>query len=280
LNDIGGEGVGLWDEEDEFFYDVIHLPDGTFRRLKVRSLVGLIPLLAVMTIDSKLLESLPSFAERLQWFLTNRTDLGSLVSHWDVPGEGNVRLLALVRGHRMKCLLRRMLDPSEFLSDYGVRSLSKYHLQQPYTLDVDGARYTVAYEPAESQSGLFGGNSNWRGPIWFPLNYLLIDALRRFHAYYSDDFLVECPVGTGQKITLAQIADELARRLISIYLPGPDGHRPVSGGTALLQDDPHWRDHLLFYEYFHGDIGAGVGASHQTGWTALIANLLDETRSR
>jgi hypothetical protein len=198
------------------------------------------------------------------------------VSHWDVPGQANVRLLALVRGHRMKCLLRRMLDPQEFLSDYGVRSLSKYHLQQPYTLEVEGARYTVAYQPAESDSGLFGGNSNWRGPLWFPLNYLLIDALRRFHTYYSDDFLVECPVGTGEKLTLDQIGDELARRLISIYLPGSNGRRPAHGAARVIQEDPHWRDHLLFYEYFHGDTAAGLGASHQTGWTALIANLLDE----
>lgn len=280
LNDIGGEGVGLWDEEDEFFYDVVRLPDEASHPLKVRSMVGLIPLLAVMTIDSEQLKALPSFAERLEWFLTHRTDLGSLVSHWDVPGEGNVRLLALVRGHRMKCLLKRMLDPAEFLSDYGVRSLSRYHLDQPYILDLHGTRYEVAYLPAESDSGLFGGNSNWRGPIWCPLNYLLIDALRRFHAYYRDDFLVECPAGTGNKLTLSQIADFLARRLIAIYLPGPDGRRPVNGGTAVMQEDPHWRDHLLFYEYFHGDNGAGIGASHQTGWTALVANLLDETRSR
>ena len=276
LNNIGGQGASLWDEEDEFFYDVLRLPDGRVQPLKVRSLVGLIPLLAVVTIDPERLEALPHFQRRMEWFLANRPDLASLVSRWYEPGSGERRLLALVRGHRMKRLLARMLDPAEFLSDHGVRSLSKYHLDHPYVLTVDGRSYAIQYEPAESRSGLFGGNSNWRGPVWLPLNYLLIEALRRFHAYYSDDFLVEHPTGSGVKRTLRQIADELSQRLIYIFLRGPDGRRAVFGSSEVMQCDPHWRDHLLFYEYFHGDTGAGLGASHQTGWTALLANLVSE----
>jgi hypothetical protein len=276
LNNIGDEGISLWNEEDEFFYDVLHLPTGEMQPLKVRSLVGLIPLLAVETIEPDLLERLPAFKERLEWFLANRPDLASLVSRWQEPGMGERRLFALVRGHRMKRLLKRMLDPEEFLGDYGIRALSRYHRDHPYVLSTNGATYTVAYEPAESSSGLFGGNSNWRGPIWFPINYLLIEALQRFHHYYGDDFLVECPTGSGTKLTLWQIAETLSRRLISTFLRGPDGRRPVFGSNDVCQTDPHWRDYLLFHEYFHGDTGAGVGASHQTGWTALVAKLLEQ----
>jgi hypothetical protein len=277
MNNIGGQGVSLWDEEDEFFYDVLHLPDGTLYPLKVRSLVGLIPLLAVQTIDSEQLASLPHFAARMQWFLDHRPELASLVSRWNEPGSGERRLLALVRGHRMKRLLARMLDPDEFFSDYGVRSLSKYHEAHPFSVTADGQTYTVEYDPAESRTGLFGGNSNWRGPIWFPINFLLIEALQRFHHYYGDDFLVECPTGSGNRITLWQIAHELSRRLSAIFLRDSNGRRPVFGGTEKMQVDPHWRDNLFFYEYFHGDNGAGIGASHQTGWTALVAKLLDQT---
>jgi len=276
LNDMGGAGMSLWDEDDEFFYDVLRLPGGGFYPLRVRSLVGLIPLLAVETIDPELLEGLPHFKARMDWFLTHRPNLASLVSRWQEPGAGERRLLALVRGHRMKCLLRRMLDPTEFLSDHGVRALSRYHAEHPYTLDVNGSRYTVAYEPAESRSGLFGGNSNWRGPVWFPVNFLLIETLQKFHHYYSDDFLVECPTGSGQMLTLWQISQELASRLMGLFLRGPDGRRPVYGGNELLQRDPRWRDYLLYYEYFNGDDGAGVGASHQTGWTAVVAKLIDQ----
>jgi hypothetical protein len=189
---------------------------------------------------------------------------------------GERRLLALVRGHRMKCLLRRMLDPEEFLSDHGVRALSRYHRDHPYTLWLDGQSYSIDYEPAESTSGLFGGNSNWRGPVWFPLNFLLIEAIQRFHHYYGDDFLVECPTGSGQKVTLLQIAEELSRRLTSLFVRDEQGRRPVFGTSETFQHDPAWRDHLLFYEYFHGDTGVGLGASHQTGWTALVAKLLDQ----
>ncbi|MBI4276919.1 MAG: glucosidase, partial [Armatimonadetes bacterium] len=277
LNNIGGEGIALWDDEDEFFYDVLHLPDNSWLRLRLRSLVGLIPLLAVETIEPALLDSQPGFKRRLEWFLEHRPDLARLVSRWYEPGMGERRLLALARGHRMKRVLRRMLDPNEFLSDHGVRSVSRCHADHPYTLHVNGMAHTVAYEPAESRSGLFGGNSNWRGPIWFPINFLLIESLQKFHHYYGDDFLVECPTGSGTKRTLWQIAEELSRRLCRIFLRGPDGRRPVFGTNEVFQADPHWRDHVLYYEYFHGDTGAGLGAGHQTGWTALVAKLLDQT---
>jgi Glycosyl hydrolase family 63 C-terminal domain len=280
LNNIADEGISLWNEEDEFFYDVLHQPDDSHVPLKVRSLVGFIPLLAVETIEPSLLDAVPGFKERLNWFLKYRPHLASLVSHWEVPGAGERRLLALVRGHRMKRLLKRMLDPQEFLSDYGVRAISKYHAEHPYVYNVNGTDYTVRYEPAESSTGLFGGNSNWRGPIWFPINFLLIEALQKFHHYYGDEFLVECPTDSGQKLTLWQVADELSRRLTHIFLQGADGRRPVFGTNETFQHNPDWRDYVLFYEYFHGDTGAGVGASHQTGWTALVAKLLEQTRGR
>jgi hypothetical protein len=279
LNDIGGSGISLWDDEDGFYYDVLHLPDDTKIQLKVRSLVGLIPLLAVETIEPELLERMPGFARRLTWFLHNRPDLCSLVSRWEEPGVGQRRLLSLVRGHRMKLLLGRMLDPDEFLSPYGIRSLSRYHLDHPYVLDIAGVRHEVGYEPAESQSGLFGGNSNWRGPVWFPLNYLLIEALQKFHHYYGDDFQVESPTGSGDPKSLLELADDLGGRLNSIFLRDAGGQRPVFGTDARSQGDPNWRDHVLFYEYFNGDTGAGLGASHQTGWTALVAKLLDRVGS-
>jgi len=280
LNNIGGEGISLWDEEDEFFYDVLHLPNGQALRLKVRSLVGLIPLLAVETVEPSLLNALPNFRRRMEWFLTYRPHLASLVSRWQHPGEGERRLLALARGHRMKRLLRRMLDPAEFLGDHGIRAVSRHHAGHPYRLQIDGMEHVVGYEPAESPTGLFGGNSNWRGPVWFPINYLLIESLQKFHHYYGDDFLVECPTGSGNKLTLWQIAEELSRRLTHIFLRGPNGRRPVFGDNEVFQRDPHWRDHLLFHEYFHGDTGAGLGASHQTGWTALVAKLLEQTAGR
>jgi hypothetical protein len=276
LNNIAGRGIALWNEEDEFCYDVLHLPDGTSECLKVRSLVGLIPLLAVETVEPGVIDELPGFKARMEWFLTHRPELASLVSRWQEPGVGERRLLALMRGHRMKRLLRRMLDPEEFLSDFGIRSISRYHRDNPYQMHVNGVTYTVAYEPAESRSGLFGGNSNWRGPIWFPINYLLIESLQKFHHYYGDDFLVECPTGTERMRTLWGVAEELSHRLTRIFLPGPDGRRPVHAADEPFRDDPHWRDLVLFYEYFHGDTGAGLGASHQTGWTALVAKLIDQ----
>jgi mannosylglycerate hydrolase MGH1-like protein len=276
MNDIAGEGIALWNEQDEFFYDVLHYPDGAMEPLTVRSLVGLIPLLAVETIEPDLLAAMPEFDGRMQWFLDNRPDLARLVSRWGEEGMGKRHLLALVRGHRMKRLLARMLDPDEFLSDHGVRSLSRYHRKHPYMIDVDGMTYTVRYDPGDSTSGLFGGNSNWRGPIWFPINYLLIESLQKFHHYYGDDFRVECPTGSGTKQTLREIADDLARRLTSLFVLDDDGHRPALGDHPAMRDDPLWSAHPLFYEYFHGDTGAGVGASHQTGWTALVAKLIEQ----
>jgi hypothetical protein len=276
MNNIGGEGIGLWDEEDEFFYDVLHLPNGESRPLKVRSMVGLIPLFAVTTIEPALLDQLPEFKDRLEWFLEHRPHLAKLVSRWQEPGMGERRLLALCRGHRMKRVLRRMLDETEFLSPYGVRALSRYHAEHPYILNAGGTTYTVAYLPAESDSGLFGGNSNWRGPVWFPVNYLLVESLQQFHHYYGDDFKVEYPTGSGQHLTLKEIADGLSHRLMRIFLRDGDGRRAVFGGNERFQDDPDWRDYVLFYEYFHGDNGAGVGASHQTGWTGLVAKLIQQ----
>ena len=276
MNNIAGEGISLWNEEDEFFYDVLHFEHGENIPLKIRSMVGLIPLFAVTTIDAGLLEKVPQFKHHLEWFLEHRPDLANLVSHWQVPKMGNRRLLAILRGHRMKRVLYRMLDENEFLSAFGIRALSRIYSEHPYELDVDGATYMVAYQPSESDSGLFGGNSNWRGPIWFPVNYLIIESLQQFHHYYSDDFLVEYPTHSGNKITLDQIADELSHRLINIFLRDSNGRRPVFGGNEAFQNDPYWRDYIPFHEYFHGDNGAGIGASHQTGWTGLVAKLIQQ----
>ncbi len=276
MTNIGGDGngVGLWDEDDQFYYDALNLPDGRVEKLKVRSLVGLIPLYAVEILEPELLDQVPDFKRRLTWFLNYRPDLAKLVSRWDEPGRGERRLLSLLRGHRMKMLLRRMLDETEFLSDYGIRSLSKIHKDQPYIFRSDSAADSVSYQPAESTSGLFGGNSNWRGPIWFPVNYLAIESLQKFHHYYGDDFKVECPTGSGKFLTICQVANELNRRLTRIFIRAENGRRAVFGGNEKLQTDPHFRDYLLFHEYFHGDNGRGLGASHQTGWTGLIAKLL------
>ncbi len=274
ISSFGHDHVSLWDDSDKFFYDVLHTPDGRTTALKVRSIVGLIPLFAVETLEPELLERVPQFAARLEWFLSYRPDLAQLVSHWDQPGRGKRRLLSLLRGHRMKKLLVRMLDPNEFLSEYGVRALSKVHEREPYVFKVDGADLTVHYVPAESDSPLFGGNSNWRGPVWFPPNFLIIESLQKFHHYYGDDFLVECPTGSGRLCTLDQVAAEIATRLERLFLKDDHGVRPVLGQYPQLQNDPHFRDYVLFSEYFHGDNGRGVGASHQTGWTGLVAKLL------
>ena len=275
MSRVGGEhGVGLWNDEDKFFYDVLRLPDGSFTPLRLRSMVGLIPLFAVETLEPELLEHVPEFRQRLEWFLNARPDLARLVSHWNEDGRGHRRLLSLLRGHRMKRLLRRMLDETEFLSRYGVRALSRAHLGEPYVYHLDGADLQVRYQPGESDSGLFGGNSNWRGPIWFPVNFLIIESLQKFHHYYGDDFLVECPTGSGRFLTINEIANELAGRLTRIFLKDETGNRPLYSDRERLQRDPHFRDYVLFYEYFHGESGRGVGASHQTGWTGLVAKLL------
>jgi hypothetical protein len=276
LNNIGGKGFALWDEEDQFYYDVLHLPNGQARSVRVRSLVGLIPLLAVDTIEPEILDALPNFRHRVEWFLVNRPELTSLISRWYEPGVGERRLLSLMRGQRMKSLLKRMLDPAEFLSDYGIRSLSKHYAHEPYELKLGGVRHAISYEPGESRTFLFGGNSNWRGPVWVPINFLLIEALQRLHHYYGDDYLVEYPTGSGQMLNLWQIAADLSRRVTQLFLRDGDGNRPVLGDNHFMQTDPHWRDLVPFYEYFHGDTGAGLGASHQTGWTALVAKLLEQ----
>ena len=274
MTNIAGTGAELWCEQDQFFYDILCLPDGRTHKLRVRSMVGLIPLFDVEVLDPDLLAAVPEFTRRLEWFLNYRPDLASLVSRWQEPGMRDTHLLSLLRGHRMKALIRRMLDSNEFLSDFGVRALSRHHQAHPYVLPVNGSDYSVSYVPAESNSGLFGGNSNWRGPIWFPVNYLLVESLRRFHGYYGEDFKVEHPTGSGKHLTLAEIADDLASRLGRIFLKDSSGRRPALAYHATLHANDHFKDHIIFHEYFHGDTGRGVGASHQTGWTALIADLL------
>jgi hypothetical protein len=271
---MGGENLGLWDEADQFFYDVLNLPGGEKVPLRVRSMVGLIPLFAVEVIDCELLDKLPDFGARLDWFLEYRPDLALLVSRWTDKARGEQQLLSLLRGHRLKQLLRRMLDETEFLSDYGVRSLSKFHEGRPYVFEHAGEQFSVGYQPGESTSNLFGGNSNWRGPIWMPVNYMIIEALREHHAYYGDDFRVECPVGSNSYLSLAEVAAELSRRLARLFLRDGQDRRAIYGASELQQSDPAFRDHVLFNEYFHGDTGRGLGASHQTGWTGLIALLL------
>jgi len=270
--DMGG---GLWDEVDEFFYDVLAYPNGDRTPLRVHSFVGLIPLFAVETIDASTLANLPHFRKRMEWFLKYRPHLVERLCSFDQPGVDGRRLLSLVSQKRLGAILQKMLDETEFLSDYGLRSISRFHLDHPYEFHLDNGQVNrVQYEPAESSSGLFGGNSNWRGPIWFPVNYLMIESLRKFQTYFGDSFKVEMPSGSGQWMTLGEVADELSRRLSSIFLRDEYGHRPVFGGVEIFQQHPGWRDNVLFYEYFHGDNGAGIGASHQTGWTALVASLL------
>jgi hypothetical protein len=276
MNSIGEKGFGLWDEEDGFYYDVLRLPDGTHFPLKVRSAVGLIPLLAVQTVDASIVNTLPAFARRLRWFIENRPDLRVNIARVDDHGVAGRRMLSIIWPDKLRRILHRMLDESEFLSPYGLRSLSKMHKDHPYVLEAGGTRYVVSYEPAESRSGTFGGNSNWRGPIWFPLNYLIIEALQHYHYFLGDDFLIEFPTGSGNMLTLWEIATELSHRLIDLFDRDGAGRRPVYGGTEIFQRDPRWRDHILFFEYFNGDNGAGLGASHQTGWTGIVAKLLQQ----
>src|SRR6266496_3036847 len=277
MTNIGGSGIGLWDEEDEFYYDVLNLPGGRRVPLRVRSMVGLIPLFAVEVLDGCVFSRLPEFARRLRWFLEYRPDLARLVSRWTDPNADERHLLSLLRGHRMKRLLARMLDETEFLSDHGIRAVSKYHESSPFAFEHEGNRFSIGYVPGESNSGVFGGNSNWRGPIWMPVNFLLIESLKRFHRYYGDEFTVECPTGSGDYLNLDQVATELSRRLTRLFLKDETGRRPVFGESQRHRDDPAFRDNLLFHEYFHGDTGRGVGASHQTGWTGLVALLLRDT---
>jgi hypothetical protein len=270
------EGTGLWSEADGFYYDRFDLQNGEHYAMRVRSLVGLTPLFAVETLSPKILERLPNFKRRIDWFIANRPELSRNVASMDASGMGERRLLAILDGERLRRLLRVMLDEAEFLSANGIRSLSKYHRENPLEVDVDGQAYRIAYDPAESTSGLFGGNSNWRGPIWMPMNYLIIESLQNFHFFYGDDFRVEFPTGSGKLLTLWEVASELSHRLLRLFLTGTDGRRPFNGGVEKLQRDPHFRNLFLFYEYFHGDDGAGLGAAHQTGWTGLVAKLVQQ----
>jgi hypothetical protein len=279
MDSMSEDATGLWDEEDQFFYDVLKMPDGTAKKLKVRSMVGLIPLFAVEVIEHDKIKRLPLFYERLIWFLDHRPKLANLVSRWQVEGVTQKHLLSLLRGHRMKKILQRMLDETEFLSDYGVRALSKYHKEHPYKITMDGDVATVDYEPGESNTDMFAGNSNWRGPVWMPVNFLIIESLQRFHHYYGDDFKIECPTNSGNYITIKQVAEFLTERLSKLFLLNAEGKRTVFGDNEKLQTDPHFKNYLLFFEYFHGDSGRGVGASHQTGWTGLIAKLLQPRRA-
>src|SRR5882724_4118790 len=251
MTNIGGEGLGLWDEADQFFYDVLHLPGGHCVPLRVRSMVGLIPLFAVEVLQQPVLEQVPGFRSRLTWFLKYRPDLAALVSRWHQAGTGDSRLLSLLRGHRMKQLLRRMLDETEFLSDYGVRALSKFHEMHPYVFEHGGQQFSVGYSPAESTTAAFGGNSNWRGPVWMPVNYLLVEVLRVYHRYLGSDFKVEYPTGSGRMLDLEQVADDIAARLIGIFLDR-DGRRPVFGAEERFHEDHAWHDLIPFHEYFNG----------------------------
>jgi Glycosyl hydrolase family 63 C-terminal domain len=275
INNLGGAKIELWDAKDGFYYDVLHHDNGPSIPLKVRSMVGLIPLFAVETLDAELVDSLSGFKRRMQWFIENRPEMSNHIET-ESTESGPRRFLSLVNRHRLKKVLGYMLDESEFLSPYGIRALSRYHRDHPYIMAVNGNEHRVDYEPAESGTGLFGGNSNWRGPIWFPVNYLLVESLQKFHFFLGDSYKVECPTGSGNTATLWQVAGEISQRLTRIFERGEDGRRPVFGGTEKFQTDPHWRDLIPFHEYFHGDNGAGIGASHQTGWTALVAKLIQQ----
>jgi Glycosyl hydrolase family 63 C-terminal domain len=279
INDTCG-GEGLWNHEDGFYYDQVHLPHGEHIPLKIKSFVGLIPLFAVETLEPSLLEKLPHFKARMNWFLKYRPDLVAKVASLTDTGMGERLLLSIVDRSKLERILTRMLDGKQFLSDYGLRSVSKEHEAAPYRLEVNGQSHEVRYEPAESSSGLFGGNSNWRGPIWFPVNFLILESLEKYHHYYGDSLKVELPTGSGQHVSLQEAADDISKRLTSIFLRDEHGRRAFYGGNDYFQTNPHWRDHILFHEYFHGDIGAGIGASHQTGWTALVAKLIQDSKKQ
>ena len=276
MDDMGHEGISLWNEEDGFHYDVLHA-ESHHQPLKVRSLVGLVPLFAVETLEPAVIDTLPGFKRRMQWFIDNRPELRDHVQTVTTPGGATRRLLSIVSREQLPRTLRFMLDEQEFLSPHGIRAVSRYHAEHPYVFTLGDAEHRVDYEPAESSSGLFGGNSNWRGPIWFPMNYLLIESLQKFHHFYGDTLTVPFPTGASARLNLWDVAAEISRRLTRIFLRDADGRRPVYGGAETFQRDPHWRDLVLFYEYFHGDNGAGIGASHQTGWTGLVAKLLQQS---
>jgi hypothetical protein len=275
VNHFGG--TGLWDEEDGFYYDRLRTADGIRRSLRIRSLVGLAPLFACDTIDEDLINQHQGFKTRMQWFIDNRPDLTAGLASMTETGVGQRRLLSLVNKERMQRIFTRLFDENEFLSPYGIRSLSRIHKEKPYSLELEGSRFTINYEPAESTTGTFGGNSNWRGPIWFPMNFLLIESLQRLDHYYGDSFAVVMPVGSNNRMSLASAATLLSQRLVSIFLPDAKGYRPVFGNNRLYQETPGFKNFVLFYEYFHGDTGEGLGASHQTGWTGLVAKLMQQS---
>ena len=292
INNRGDDGVSLWDEEDGFFYDVLHVPNQgeipmsganasptgrSHQAMKTRSMVGLIPLYAVDTLEPELLKRLPNFKRRLDWFIANRPGYTQNQACMFMPGMGERRLMSIMNGDKLRRVLRYMLDENEFLSPYGIRAVSRYHKDHPYVLRIGGAEHRLDYEPGESSTGLFGGNSNWRGPIWFPVNFLIIESLQKFHHYLGEDYKVECPTGSGNFLTLWEVAQEISRRLSSVFLRDANGSRPVHGAASKFQNDPHWNELILFYEYFHGDNGRGVGASHQTGWTGIVAKLLQQS---
>jgi hypothetical protein len=273
MSHLGGD-TGMWDEEDGFFYDVLRHPDGRAERLKVRSMVGLLPLCAVTQYDGSFLSEHPDVGERVHWFLDARPEVIASIHNPLKQGYAGRRLASILDESKLRRVLAKMLDEHEFLSEYGIRSLSRYHADHPFVMHAGGQEYRVAYLPAESDTGMFGGNSNWRGPIWMPVNALIIRALLQYYAYYGNDFTVECPTGSGRQMNLYQVAEELSRRLASIFLKDEQGHRPAFGGATKFQEDPYWRDCLQFYEYFHGDNGAGLGANHQTGWTGVVARTM------
>jgi hypothetical protein len=276
MSNVGVDSINLWDDEDEFFYDVLHTHDNQRLKIKLRSMVGLIPLFAVEVLEEEIFQNNPEFRRRLLWFLRHRPELADLISRWQEKGRGERHLLSLLRGHRMKALLKRMLDPNEFLSDYGIRALSKVYEKEPFTFHADGIDFVVNYTPGEAETTLFGGNSNWRGPVWFPVNYLIIESLQRFHHYYGSDFKIEHPTGSGNMLTLKEIASDLSDRLIRLFTKNRKGTRAAFGDYEKLQKDPHFRDYIWFFEYFHGDNGRGAGATHQTGWTGLVAKLIQQ----
>jgi hypothetical protein len=274
MDRIGTRNDEMWDEGDGFFYDVLRFPDGNATRLKVRSMVGLLPLCASTTIESEVLERFPRLAERARRFLRYHYELTTNIASPERPGVAGRRLLSVLNESKLRRILGYLLDESEFLGPHGIRAVSRYHLAHPYVFSVHGEPFRVDYEPAESSTGLFGGNSNWRGPVWLPVNAVILRALLQLYCYYGDAFSVECPTGSGRQMNLFEVAREIAGRLTGTFLRDAKGRRPVFGGAEKFQSDPHWRDHLLFYEYFHGDNGAGIGASHQTGWTGLIARII------
>jgi hypothetical protein len=276
MDRVGEHHDEMWDEEDGFFYDLLRLPDGTATRLRVRSMVGLLPLCASTVFDKEDVERFPGLMDRARKFLRHHPELSTTISPPTKLGIKDRRLLSILDEGKLRRVLSKLLDEQEFLSPHGIRSLSRYHLDHPYIFKVHGEEYRVDYLPAESNTGMFGGNSNWRGPIWMPINYLFIESLNKFHKFYGDDFRVECPVGSGQLLSLKGVADELRNRLINIFRRDARGRRPVFGAYEKMQTDPHFKDYILFHEYYDGDNGRGLGASHQTGWSALVANMIAE----